>query len=597
MPDVNGKELLRLSDARFSKKSQLDTLWQTLYDELCPERATFTRIRVDGDEFAQRMYTSLPAQNMRDLAYAIGALTRHEQFFSIKAQQDERNTERATAWLYRAREKQRTLLYTRAANFQSEIEISDMDAVTAGNSVIRHTEDRGRTGIMVFATEHLRDVAWAEDRSRTVNEMHRKYKLALRNWAAEFPDCELPKRYSDLIKTDPHHEIELRHIVMPAEQYDAYGKMKGRNKKPFASIHIDPAGSEVIREGGYFEFPYTVRRWRLAPNTPYASSPAAMLGLVEARLLQAQERVIMDAGERVVDPPSIAVRDAVMGRVNNYAGATTWIDGDHAQRIDDAFKFVDQRANIPIGLELKQDTRQILASAVFLNKLSLPIEEKMTAYEVRERISEFIRSIKPVASPFEVHNAQILDVHFAFNLRVGHFTRGEPVLLPNGQVGPGLRFVPPELRGADIVYEFDGPIQMAYKRLKLIKAQQTRQHAFESMQVRPEAGDNFNFDQIDRDAAGYIDGEPGWLIPEDVRDQERTARAQQAQQQAALEQAAAMPKVLGEAADAVPKLAEANKAVPEIMGSEGGDQDSGARAPFGPPTQNPQGRGAEQVAA
>lgn len=567
--DDNARELVRLSESRFSKKSQLDTLWQTISEEFFPERATFTRTRVDGDEYADELYTSLPAQNRRDLAYALGALTRpkNQQWFDPKAQEEERNTDRSKAWFAMTRDVQRTLLYTRRAGFQNTMQMSDNDVISFGNSVVRHNEAHDRSGFLVYLCEHLRDCAWAENSWREVDEMYRKFKLQLKDWETEFPNKKIPERYATIRKKDPHHEIDLLHIVIPAGRhgYEQYSKKKTGHA--FKSCYIDPNGCETLREGGYFEFPYTVRRWFLADNSPYACSPASMLGLIEARLLQSQERVIMDAGERIVDPPMIAVRDGVLGRIMNYAGGTTWVDKEYDDTRNGAVRAVESRANIPVGLEMKQDTRQILSACWFLNKLSLPSEKDMTAFEVNERISEYIRSVGPAVEPFETHNAQLLDASFAFNLRIGQFTGGLPVILSNGQPGPGIERVPPELQGADVVYEFDGPIQLAHKRQKLMKARETRQYAFESMSVRPEAADNFNLDKVDRDAVEYMGGEPDWLIPEDDVMAIREQRAKEMQEAKAMEGAANLQAVVDGAAESVPKLAAANQAIPLITGN------------------------------
>lgn len=579
MADDNARELLRLSDQAFSRKGQLDTLWQTLADEVHPARATFTKTRIEGDEYADELYTSVPAQNQMALAYALGALTRpkNQNWFDPKAQEEWRNTERAKAWFARQRDKQRTLLYTRRSNFQTALQTSDSDVVTFGNAVIRHHEARDRSGLMVYHVEHLVNCAWFENDAREVDELHRKFKLSLRNWAQAFPGKPLPERYKATFEKTPDHEIELRHIVMPADRYgyDSYGRPpggrsgKGQRSHPYRSVYIDPNGQEILREGGYWEFIYTVRRWFLADNSPYAYSPAAMLGLVEARLLQAQERVILEAGERAVDPPAVAYKDAVLGAINNYAGATTWIDGSYDERTGAPVQFVDSKAKIPIGLEMKQDTRNILAACWFLNKLNLPDDKDMTAFEVNERISEYIRSVGPAMEPFETHNAQLLDTSFSFNLRIGHFTQGLPVVNPDGSPGPGLRLIPPELRGADVVYEFDGPIQLAAKRQKLMKAKETRQYAAESMEIRPDAADNFNFDRIDRDAADLIGGDPDWLVPKEEVAALRAQRAQQAQQAAALQQAAQMGAAVQGGADTVQKLAAANQAIPLLADNSG----------------------------
>ena len=74
--DTNAAELCAIGDRLFSKKAQLDELHQTLAEVCYPERANFTVSRIDGDEYARDMYESVPAQNRRDLAGAIGSIMR-----------------------------------------------------------------------------------------------------------------------------------------------------------------------------------------------------------------------------------------------------------------------------------------------------------------------------------------------------------------------------------------------------------------------------------------------------------------------------------------------------------------------------------------
>jgi head-to-tail connecting protein len=577
MADDNARELLRLSNARFSKKGMIDDLCQTVAEEIYPQRANFTTEFVEGEEYADHLYTSMPAQNLRDLAYAMGSLTRpkNQSWFEIQAQDDWRNTERSKAWFGKARDKQRTLLYHYSASFAPTMEDSDRDVIAFGNAVIGHFERPERDGLMAFQGFHFRDCAWAESVSRIVDEMHRKFKLAVCNWEQVFKK-PLPQVYKTLLEKDPHHEIELRHICMPWDRYDPYrkpdaGAKRGQRRYQFASAYIDPAQGTIIREGGYFEFPYTVRRWQLQHGSPYARSPAADLGLVEARLLQNQERVLMSAGELAVDPPWIATRGAILGDVRNYPGAVNYVDYDYDERGGATLRTVDHKGNMPLGLEMKQDTREILAAAMFINKLSLPVgSREMTVPEVNERISEYIRSIGPAVEPFEAHNGMLLDSSFTFNLRMGQFTEGQPVLLPDGSPGPGLKMVPPELRGADVEFEFDGPIQIAYRRQKLMKAKETMQNIGEAAQQLPpdkaiEVLDNFDIDKIVRDGTTYIGGEPEWLVPEEEVAQVREMRAQAQQQADQLAKAREVGELAKGAIETVPALADANTAASQML--------------------------------
>lgn len=571
MADVNARELVSRGDKHFSLKSMRDQLNQTLAETFYPERSDFTRTRIDGDEYADMMYESVPAQNRREFCDAMGAILRPRARKWFKAMVEEkRRTDRAMNKLDLITAELRAMLYNRRSNFQIEYQQGDNDFGAFGNAVHSLTESSNRDGVAVFDTHHLRDCAWAQDRHKNVNEMHRKFKLRLGNWEAMFPGVAMPEDYKSTCAKDPHHEVEVRHVVLPNSKYDAYAKKK-LGKKPFVSIYVETAKQIVLKEGAYWEFPYLVRRWKRLDNSPYAYSPAASIGLIDARLLQAQARVILDAGERVVDPAMIATHEAVFGDVLTYAGAINWVDKDYDERLGGAIRPLETRGNIPIGLEMKADTRQLIAACWYLNKLTLPSDKDMTAYEVSERINEYIRSVGPVIEPFETDNAAMLDQLFAIGMRLGKF-------------GPPESF-PPELQGAEVEFEFDTPIQLAYERQKVSKAQETAQYVGGMMKIKPEVGDNVDWDRLTRDGARAIDGEAVWLLPSDQVVQTRQSRMQAMAQAQAEQKAQRMVADAHGIAEAVPKLADANDALPRLLGMDEEEQsgDSGLNQGMGPP--------------
>lgn len=554
--DTNARELVRIGNGLFSKKQPLLSLWQTLAEEMFQARADFTRQRSDGTEFMDEQYESVPSQYRRDLSSALGALSRpkSQMWFEMKARDEQRNTDNAKIWLSMARDKQRTLLYTYRAGFQRAMQMGDDDFVTFGNAVHSMVEDDNRGRIVCYDTHHLRDCAWFEDRNRIVIGMFRKFKVTLGNWGRTFKGVPLPGCYTSLAEKEPHTEIEVWHVSVPVGYYDFY-KKKARNPgHKYASIYIDPQQQATIKEAANFEFPYLVRRWKLHSDSQYAHSPAAHYGLIDARLLQAQSRVLLEAGERIIDPPLIARAQGVLGQINDYPGATTWIDSQYDERNGEALRPLVTGGNIPINMEMKQDTRQILAAAFYLNKLNLPNEKDMTAFEVNERISEYIRSIGPVIEPFQDDNSSMLDASFTMNMRLQNF-------------GP-MQAVPPELRGQDIVFEFDGPMQQAYKRVKLGNAKEIVQFATSLVAINPQqppdALDNIDLDQITRDAMSYMSAEPGWTKAKEAIEAARQGRQQAMEEMQSQQKTAATLDGIGRAADLGPKLAAANQAIPLI---------------------------------
>ena len=560
MADSNAKELLRQSDKLFAKKYQLDLLWQRLAEEFYPERADFTVTRLEGEEFAEHLFESTPAQNRRELAHAMGSLMRppaKKWFKQIPKDADLKERDDVVEWCGYASEQMRGLIYAGKSGWQRALPEGDNDVISFGNAVHAVTEGPLRDGLLIYETFHLRDCAWTEDRYRVVNRLDRKFKLALRNWEQRFPGKPLSEKYTNIRKKDPDHEIEIRHIALPIEEYDGYEKKKRDKRTRFASVYIDVENIEVVREGFYFEFPYFVRRWNLKRGSPYGYSPAAMLGLVDARVLQAQARVILDAGELAVRPPIVA-RDEVLGDASLYAGAINWVNAEYDERLGEVIRPVELGQNLNVGLEMKIDTRQILAAAFYLNKLTLPSDKEMTAYEVGERLNEYIRSIGPVVEPFEADNTGLLDRTFDMGLRLGRF-------------GP-LESIPPILRGQDLAYEFDTPIQLAYARQKQMRAKETVEYAGFLVQSTGDQSvlDNLDKDKLLRDGVRAIDGEAEWLIRAEEVAATRQQRADAMMAQERMQQLQQGIATAGAAADVVPKIANAGATIGALMGPQGG---------------------------
>lgn len=562
MADSNARELVALGDKLFGKKAQLDELHQTVAEQIYPERANFTVSRVEGDEYATQLYDSGPPQARRDLAGAINAILRPraKEWFKPTPADDWRKTPAALAWCDHARDIMRRLLYTARSNFQKSMIDGDDDFVSFGNSIPSLTENKDRNGFF-FELHHPRDNAWTCNRYNEVDVNHRKFKRTLRSVAQQWGEKVLSDTQLKVLEKDPYHEIEIRHICMPAEDYDPYYPRRKWQGKQYASVYVNAEACIIIKEGGYFEFPYQHRRWRVPSDSVYGYSPAAMLGLVDARVLQSQSRVILDSGELAVAPPLVAKRDAILGGVNNYAGAITWLDTEFDERLGDAIRPLESGGDVRLGLEMKVDTRNILAAAFYLNKLSLPSDKEMTAYETSERIAEYIRSAGPIFEPFEADNHRILDTMFSMALRLGYF--GE------------IQDIPPEIIGGEIRFEFDTPVSQAYKRVKVVRSKEVIE-AFGAMsQFDPNIRHDVDFRQMFRDTMENLGADAKWTKPKEVADEAIAAEGQKMAEAEEMAKTNAMLEAADKGAGAAQKGVGAAAQLPLLAAQTGMMMDQG----------------------
>ncbi len=322
--------------------------------------------------------------------------------------------------------------------------------------------NREQTG-MLYRTWHLRDCVWAENADLAINQFHRKWKLdarALCQLAKASGWKDLDPKVQDRATKDPFSEINCRVIVLPADEYDSYGKdengaARQRGPHPFVRIVVDEEHQTILEEVPQPDLGHVIPRWvTIGGFSQYAYSPTAIVALPDARMLQQMTLTLIEIGQKIVDPPMIAVGDAIQGGTNLYAGAINWVDPDYDERTGEVLRPITLNGSgLQWGSEYEDKIEKVLQEAFFLNVLNLPpIEsgDKMTATEVQARMREYIQRATPLFEPMDIeYNGQLCHATWQMIDRIGGFgsiwDRPRSVARPPGGVqvrqsaGPGRR--------------------------------------------------------------------------------------------------------------------------------------------------------------
>jgi hypothetical protein len=536
------RELMKQGDDEFSKWFPAHTLWQTLADNFYPMRADFTRMRYMSEEFASYLMSGRPALAHRDLSNSMAAMLRQQgtQWFHVRTDNEKINNDvMARRWLDQASDIQYRVMYALEANFVRAMKDADGDYSCFGQAVVECRPNARYDGL-IFATHHLKDCVWFENSEGSTDMLQRKWKPQARQLRQKFPTT-IDTKVEEAAKKDPHRHIHCRHIVLPWDDYD-YVDPKGRGRRaPFVSIHIDCENETILEETPLRVFPYRVPQWARVSNSPIAYSPAAILGLPDARMMQEITRTILEAGQKVVDPPMIGVGEAINGDTNLQAGGVTWTDADYDERTGEVLRPITLA---PEGLQFGASRESLIAqqidSAFFLNQIRMPqVTKEMTADETERVYQEFIRQAVPLLEPIqEEESGKICTVAFETIMDMKGF--GPPQDIPKVLSNQGIKF------------EFDSPLQAAKDKLKVGNFQQALKIIVEASQIKNDVVDNFDIDGGARDAVIAQAG-ADWIVPVKVRDESRAQRAKQQQVAQATEQA-------GAAGDAGTKIAGALQA-------------------------------------
>lgn len=535
--DSRATELITQGDELFGKKQSLNSLHQEIADNFYPERADFVYQRNLGREFADQLMTSYPVVARRDLGNSITAMLRPKEkdWFGIGTNHDERVDEKGRAWLEMAAQVMRRAMYDRLSMFTRATKEGDHDFAAFGQCVL--SIEKSRENRLLYRCWHLRDVAWSESAEGVVDTVHRKWKPTARQVVRMFktvhPDIEKMSREA------PYTEVELRHICLPAADYEMVGTRRPSGK--FVSVYIDAANQFVMEETPLRQQRYIVPRWQTVSGSQYAYSPATVAALPDARLIQAMTLTLLEAGEKATNPPMLAAREAIRSDIALFAGGITWVDDEYDQKLGDVLRPLTQKIEgLPIGREMVKDTIEVLKECFFLNKLSLPEpgeNPQMTAFEAGQRVQEYIRQALPLFEPLELeYNGAMCDSTFWLMFREGAF--GSPLDMPQS------------LRGADIQFRFQSPLSEAIEAQKGQILGAARQLTALVIDLDPTASAIINAKVALRDALRGIGAPAVWL-----RTEEEVAAIDQKAQQAAdaqqllgtMQQGADVAKSLGDA--------------------------------------------------
>jgi hypothetical protein len=541
-----------------SARTPLLSYWQDIAENFYAVRSDFTITRYIGDEFAYNQTTSYPSLVMRDLQDQIGEGARPtgQDWFEVATNRDDRQIDNAAKkWLEMATRTQRRAMQDEKAQFSRATKEADGDYAAFGQASLS-VEINLKDNALLYRAWHLRDMAWAETATGVVGMRCRQWEPTYQEMMQYFPKDKLHPEIIQKATMDNGRQAyqcgKLIHIICPADDYDGPYVRKGR---PWIEYWIDLQNQWVIIETARITPYYIIPRWQRVTGwrygTQYACSPAVVCGLPDARVLQAMAYTMLRAGEKAVDPPLVAVEQAVRSDIAVYPGAITYVDADYDERLGDALRpmTIDSRG-LAFGNQFISDIRSMLSKGFYADKLTLPpIGPDMTATEVRARVQEYVRNAIALFTPInEDYNQPMCSQTFDLLMAVKAF--GSPQAIPDS------------LQGADIKFSFTNPLVEAKKQIKAQIFVQGKQLIDIGATMDPALSGIADAEVALRDALDGIDFPADWLKDEDQVDSLRQSQ----QQMDALKQTLTAAAGAGQAAQQVGQGAAALGPVAEALG-------------------------------
>lgn len=511
MPDANAVELTKRGDKRFSKRTGLDSLRQEIALNFAPELASWTSELNYGDDFAAHLADGTPLLVARDFVGQVGSMLRPagKQWFWHRTGDEALNNDRnVRAYLEWRSAQMMRIMTDRITGFTRAAKSTDQFFSLFGDAVMSVDYDGPSRSSLRFCHYHTKYCTWAIGASNKPDTITRKEQVALRNIKRRFsmPRDRIHPKMEESLGKDPEAEVEIRHEVLPADEYDSYIKKGGLKRKDgWASVWIDVANQHVMRETHHETFRYVIPTWVRVGSWPYGISPATTIALPDARLIQQQAIAIMEAAEKQINPPLIAVHDAIRGNIGLESRSITWVDKSYDERSGDPLRPLELGKNFGLGVDSLERTAMQLARAFYLDVLRMPdTRNSKSTLEVQFLIDEYVRAALPLFAPIQAdyNEALLYEVDKAIE-RAGGYRDME---------------LPEELEGVELTFAWDNPLTDMLERQKAQKVAEVAQLANTIAALEAAAQQSPSLQQIDgakmfRESAMGI-GVASWLLDE-----------------------------------------------------------------------------------
>lgn len=506
LADDNGKELVRISDGLFKKKRPWDELCQELAENFYPMRADFTTNLELGNDFALDLMDSYPVMARHQLGDSIEAMLRQGSWFSASSGDEELDRDPAVARsLEHMTKKVKSLIGNPRSHTQRALKIADQDWVTFGANVLTWEENMARNGAVLKA-HHPRDNAWMENVDGEIDTNFRKMQRTAREVVTLWEKGRWREPHQAIKRAaqiEPDKKFAFRHCLMPVDNYMGTAEAK-RLGKNFVSVYFDVEHQMTMRESPMPWFNYIINRWWVLGDCPWGYSPVSINTLPDGRMTQALTGMVLEQGEKALDPPIIGAGDVFRNDINLWTSGFTMVDLSDGRNLQDVMTVVDTAKNMPVGFEMKADLRSMIAEGFLLNKLMLPNTRDMTAFESSIRVDEFRRAALPFFSPIESeYNSRILSgaLEMLFGLRA----------LTNEDV-------PVQLSDREAQWGFISPLNEAEGQKVAASFRQVVADVASVLDLDPTARTQVNWGEALADALAGDGAKPKWLPTEDERE-------------------------------------------------------------------------------
>lgn len=513
MSNLSAEEIRKRFDALWSQRQNLNDTMQAIEKYVVPYRGDFFKPNSSEYEveWRRRMIYDSTAPVAADLlaSQIHSNLTSPSiRWFELRFREQAINDQQeAKEWLDAVQNRiWQTLL---ESDFNMEIAETYLDLVSFGTAILFEEElnEQDWEGV-TFTAMPVRHTCFEFGADDNLLRFYRRLQFTRLQIADRWPDFDMSELPGSDEDVDTRHDIIF--CVYQRNNKNPSNRM-APNARPYGYKYVCHHSGQELEEGGYYDMPAFVVRWKKVSGSHWGHSPAfiALSDILQLNEVVAQ---LSEAREKEIDPPMKTTERGILGDLDLRSGTLTVV-----AEMDELDRLLQPNPGLFQGDAEIERLQQSIRSTFYIDKLELKESPQMTATEVMVRYERMQRQFAPTLGRLQ---ADLLDPLIELTFRT---------LQRNGMLPP----VPEGFDNLILDIEYTGPIPRAQRNEQAQNVSVWVGELAGLSQVMPDILDVPDTDAVARELA--IDrGVPAKLLK--TEDEVKQVRQERAEQQQAMQQ-------------------------------------------------------------
>ena len=530
--DLDVPEILRRFALVLADRTTAAREWETQAEYLAPWKRGFLSdsgalTRPEGEKLTEHLFDSTALEAMDQLVGTLAAnLVPKSMLWTRVVARDEalNKIDAAAEWFEEA--SWRLHLGYAMSNFHAEVPELVHEAPLFGTgAMLQEERERVYPGFngFRFRALPLARLALGQNADGEVDTAYRWFDVSAKAAVDKWGAAHVGDPVVTLARSAPNAPVRFLHKICPRPGGEpGYGA----TRKPFASYLVCLHSLKMALVSGYDEFPVQVWRWRRRADAVYGRGLGELV-LPDVKTLNKAVELDLRGWSKDLDPPAVVEHDQVIGPVRSNAGGVTIVEPGHkVEWFTSGTRYEVNQIKIA---EYQAKVRRIL----YADRLPpMDQNQKATATEILAR-RELIDQL--MALPVGRCESEALT---KLN------ERGLAMLLRAGALPP----LPPELEGAEIDFEYLGPLARVARLDEALAIERFEAQLAAKAQTWPEVIDLYDPDEGTRYGA-RVQGVPAKVLRSEAQVRAlRAAKGRRAMEAEADQAALASAEGLGKVA-------------------------------------------------